>query len=48
VSLLGHHFTTFASPHVRAIVLRAIAWTGRREVDTFTTADEVRGLTEGP
>jgi type 1 glutamine amidotransferase len=48
VSLLGHHFTTFASPHVRAIVLRAIAWTGRREVDTLTTAEEVRGLTEGP
>jgi type 1 glutamine amidotransferase len=46
VSLLGHHFTTFSSPHARAIVLRAIAWTGGRDVDSFTTADEVRGLAE--
>jgi len=44
VSLLGHHFTTFSSPHVRAIFLRAIAWAGRRDVDSLATADEVAAL----
>jgi type 1 glutamine amidotransferase len=44
VSLLGHHFTTFSSPHVRAIFLRAIAWVGHRDVDLLTTPDEVRAL----
>jgi len=44
VSLLGHHFTTFSSPHVRAIFLRAIAWAGHRDVDSLATADEVAAL----
>jgi uncharacterized protein len=44
VSLLGHHFSTFSSPHVRAIVLRAIAWAGRRDVNLLTTPEEVAGL----
>jgi type 1 glutamine amidotransferase len=44
VSLLGHHFSTFSSPHVRGIFLRAIAWAGRRDVDTFLTEDDARGL----
>jgi type 1 glutamine amidotransferase len=44
VSLLGHHFSTFSSPHVRGIFLRAIAWTGRRDVDSLATPDEVSGL----
>jgi uncharacterized protein len=44
VSLLGHHFTTFASPHVRAIVLRGIAWAGRRPPDSLATAEELSGL----
>ncbi|MEO7891453.1 MAG: ThuA domain-containing protein [Vicinamibacterales bacterium] len=44
VSLLGHHFSTFASPHVRGILLRAITWAGRREVDSLSTPEEVADL----
>ena len=44
VSLLGHHFTTFASPHVRAIMLRGIAWAGRRDPDSLATAEEIAAL----
>jgi uncharacterized protein len=44
VSLLGHHFSTFSSPHARAIFLRAIAWVGNRDVDVLATADEIRAL----
>jgi len=44
VSLLGHHFTTFASPHVRAVFLRAIAWAGKRDADVLATKDEIAAL----
>jgi type 1 glutamine amidotransferase len=44
VSLLGHHIETFASPHVRAILLRGIAWAGKRDVDSLTTKGEIEGL----
>jgi len=44
VSLLGHHFSSFASPHVRAIVLRGIAWAGKRDADSLATADEIAAL----
>ena len=44
VSLLGHNFSTFSSPHARAIFLRAIAWAGRRETDSLATPEEVAAL----
>lgn len=44
VSLLGHHFSTFESPHARAIILRGIAWAGKRDADTLTTPAEVAAL----
>ncbi len=44
VSLLGHHFSTFSSPHVRAIVLRAIAWAGKRDADALATPEEIAAL----
>lgn len=44
VSLLGHNFSTFSSPHVRAIFLRAIAWAGTRDVDSLATPEEVAAL----
>jgi type 1 glutamine amidotransferase len=44
VSLPGHHFSTFSSPHLRAIVLRGIAWAGRRDVDSLATPDEIAAL----
>lgn len=44
VSLLGHHFSTFGSPHVRAVLLRGIAWAGRREPDSLATREELAAL----
>src|SRR6185369_5267619 len=44
VSLLGHHFSTFSSPHVRGVFLRAIAWVGKRDVDSLATAEEIAAL----
>jgi len=44
VSLLGHHFSTFSSPHVRGIFLRAIAWAGKRDADSLATPDEIAAL----
>lgn len=44
VSLLGHNFTTFSSPHARAIVLRAIAWAGGRDADSLATPEEIAAL----
>jgi type 1 glutamine amidotransferase len=48
VNLLGHHFRTFSSPHVRAVMLRGIAWAGKRDVDLLTTPEEVAGLSLQP
>jgi type 1 glutamine amidotransferase len=44
VSLLGHHFSTFSSPHARAVFLRAIAWAGGRDADSLATPDEITAL----
>jgi type 1 glutamine amidotransferase len=44
VSLLGHHFASFASPHVRGVLLRGIAWAGGRDADLLTTPEEVAAL----
>jgi type 1 glutamine amidotransferase len=44
VSLLGHHFSSFSSPHVRAIFLRAIAWAGKRDADSLATPEEIAAL----
>jgi type 1 glutamine amidotransferase len=44
VSLLGHNFSTFSSPHVRAVFLRAIAWAARRDADSLATPAEIAAL----
>ena len=44
VSLPGHHFSAFSSPHLRGIVLRAIAWAGRRDVDSLAIPAEIAAL----
>ncbi len=45
VSLLGHNYKTFDLPHVRAVMLRGIAWAGKRaNVDEFATPDEIASL----
>ncbi|MEY2407661.1 MAG: hypothetical protein QOF48_331, partial [Verrucomicrobiota bacterium] len=36
----GHKLSTFALPHFRGLLMRAIAWTGRRPVDSMVTAEE--------
>src|SRR6266850_3824381 len=42
VSLPGHEFDSFNTVHYRAILLRGIAWAGKREnVDEFCKPDEV-------
>lgn len=44
VNLLGHHFTTFSAAPARAIVLRAIAWAGKRDVESLATPEEIAAL----
>jgi putative membrane-bound dehydrogenase-like protein len=45
VSLLGHNYKTFGLPHVRAVMLRGIAWAGKRaNVDEFCNKDELASL----
>jgi type 1 glutamine amidotransferase len=44
VSLLGHHFTTFESAHVRGILLRGIAWAAGRDVNTLAAKEEIEAL----
>ena len=45
VSILGHNYKTFDLPHVRAVMLRGIAWAGQRSnVDEFCNKDELASL----
>ena len=44
VDLLGHHFSTFSSPHVRGVMLRGIAWAGKRSPDALATPEELAAL----
>lgn len=45
VSLPGHEYTSFQTPHYRAILLRGIAWAGKRKnVDAFCTKEELASL----
>ncbi len=46
VSLPGHLYKTFALPHYRAIVMRSLAWAGKREnLDEFCKPEELSSLT---
>lgn len=45
VSLPGHEYDTFNTPHYRAILLRGIAWTGKRSnTDEFCSKEELASL----
>ncbi|HEY2952633.1 MAG TPA: PVC-type heme-binding CxxCH protein, partial [Verrucomicrobiae bacterium] len=45
VSILGHKYASFSMPHVRAVVMRAIAWAGKRSnVDEFCAPQELASL----
>ena len=46
VSIPGHLYTTFAKPNYRAILMRGIAWAGKRpNVDEFCLPEELSALT---
>ncbi len=40
----GHWYSTFEIPQFKAMLLRGIAWAGHREVDSFTTPEEIKVL----
>lgn len=40
VSCQGHRYANFALPHFRGLILRGVAWTGQRAVDSLTSAEE--------
>lgn len=45
VSIPGHEWSSFDTPHYRAILLRGIAWAGKRtQVDEFVSQDELASL----
>jgi glucose/arabinose dehydrogenase len=45
VTIPGHQFATFEKPQYRAILLRGIAWTGKRaNLDEFCKPDELAAL----
>lgn len=44
VHLLGHHFSTFSSRHFRGVVLRGIAWAGKRDADSLATPEELSAV----
>jgi len=49
VSLPGHEYVSFYTPHYRTVLLRGIAWAGRRaNVDEFCKADELASLRYPP
>jgi type 1 glutamine amidotransferase len=43
VWMQGHNYENFALPNVQTMLLRAIAWTGKRPVDTLMTVRPQRG-----
>ncbi len=46
VTIPGHLYSTFEQPFYRAILMRGIAWTGKRaDVDEFCTPEEISALT---
>src|SRR4029078_3709327 len=44
VSLIGHQFKSFSLPHYRAVLMRAIAWAGKRDADSLVTKEELATL----
>lgn len=44
VSLQGHKHASFSLPHYRALLLRGIAWAGKREADSLVTKEELATL----
>ena len=43
VWMQGHNYSNFALPNVQQMLLRAIAWTGKRPIDTLMAERPQRG-----
>ena len=43
VWMQGHNYSNFAQPQMQTILLRGIAWAGKRPVDTLMTERPQRG-----
>jgi putative membrane-bound dehydrogenase-like protein len=44
VSIPGHHYKSFNLPHFRSVLLRGIAWAGKRDANLFTDPKELASL----
>ncbi len=44
VCIPGHEWTSFELPHFRAILLRGIAWAGKRDADSLVNKEELASL----
>ncbi len=44
VNIQGHRHASFSLPHYRAILLRGIAWAGKRDVNLLVSKDELASL----
>jgi putative membrane-bound dehydrogenase-like protein len=44
VNIQGHKYSSFSLPHYRAILLRGIAWAGKRAVDSLVSQEELASL----
>jgi putative membrane-bound dehydrogenase-like protein len=44
VCIPGHNYATFNLPHFRAVLLRGIAWAGKREADLLVNKEELDSL----
>jgi len=44
VSIPGHHYKSFNLPHFRAVILRGIAWAGKRDVNSLCSKEELASL----
>ena len=48
VNIQGHKYTSFSLPHYRALLLRGIAWAGKRDVDSLVSKEELASLRYPP
>jgi putative membrane-bound dehydrogenase-like protein len=48
VNIQGHKFASFGLPHYRALLLRGIAWAGKRDVDSLVSKEELASLRYPP
>jgi uncharacterized protein len=44
VAIPGHNYKSFNLPHYRAVLLRGIAWAGKRDADLLVSKDELASL----